>query len=283
MQSLPIFRFRDIMMFFIILISLQLMLEFWDLSDYLGIKIERKEDGTLEWTQPTLIQSILKDLKLDGEGFKNKPKVRTIPASSTVVLTDHADSKDHNPNEFDYRHVIGKLLYLEKSTRPDISCAVHQCARHCANPKIQHTIAIKRIGDLQRKATTLLLHAQRRWPDAINTHLWPYAIRCANETRNTCPTKMSWIRNTGNSKTSSWSCFIGLTKRMIFGHDPPWEQSRHNTEASWPERGVVAPGLISLPSSLVGINRKEEGYFHSSPVSSLSSIVVGGREGRKRT
>jgi hypothetical protein len=46
---------------------------------------------------------------------------------------------------------------------------------------------------------------------------------------------------------------------------------------------VVAPGLISLPSSLVGINRKEEGYFHSSPVSSLSSIVVGGREGRKRT
>ncbi len=48
-----------------------------------------------------------------------------------------------------------------------------------------------RIGDLQRRATTLLLHAQRRWPDAINTHLWPYAIRCANETRNTCPTKTS--------------------------------------------------------------------------------------------
>ncbi len=37
-------------------------------------------------------------------------------------------------------------MYLEKSTRPDISCAVHQCARHCANPKIQHTAAVKRIG-----------------------------------------------------------------------------------------------------------------------------------------
>jgi hypothetical protein len=34
-----------------------------ELSDYLGIKIERKSDGTLEWTQPTLAQSILKDLK----------------------------------------------------------------------------------------------------------------------------------------------------------------------------------------------------------------------------
>jgi hypothetical protein len=33
-----------------------------ELSDYLGIKIERKPNGTLEWTQPTLIQSIIKDL-----------------------------------------------------------------------------------------------------------------------------------------------------------------------------------------------------------------------------
>jgi len=149
-----------------------------DLSDYLGIKIERKEDGTLEWTQPTLIQSILKDLKLDGEGFKNKPKVRTIPASSTVVLTDHADSKDHNPNEFDYRHVIGKLLYLEKSTRPDISCAVHQCARHCANPKVQHTIAIKRIGRylLGTKDKGLIMRPNQEgmecWVDAAHASEW---------------------------------------------------------------------------------------------------------------
>ena len=50
-----------------------------DLSYYLGIKIERKPDGTLEWTQPTLIQSILKDLKLDGEeikGRQNKPNIK---------------------------------------------------------------------------------------------------------------------------------------------------------------------------------------------------------------
>jgi transposase InsO family protein len=53
----------------------------------------------------------------------------------------------------------------------------------------QNSIAEKCIGDLQRRATTLLLHAQRRWPDAINVHLWPYALRCANETRNTTPTK----------------------------------------------------------------------------------------------
>jgi hypothetical protein len=51
----------------------------------------------------------------------------------------------------------------------------------------QNGIAEKRIGDLQRRATTLLLHAQRRWPDAINSHLWMYAIRAANDSRNYAP------------------------------------------------------------------------------------------------
>ena len=77
-----------------------------ELSDYLGINIERKSDGTLEWTQPTLTQSILKDLKLDGEedikGRQNKPNVRAVPALTTVPLTDHKGSMDHNQKDFDY-------------------------------------------------------------------------------------------------------------------------------------------------------------------------------------
>ncbi len=35
-----------------------------ELSDYLGIKIVRNSDGTMEWSQPTLTNSILKDLGL---------------------------------------------------------------------------------------------------------------------------------------------------------------------------------------------------------------------------
>jgi transposase InsO family protein len=55
----------------------------------------------------------------------------------------------------------------------------------------QNGIAEKRIGDLQRRATALLLHAERRWPDAINSHLWPYAMRAANDSRNNFPNKNS--------------------------------------------------------------------------------------------
>ena len=48
--------------------------------------------------------------------------------------------------EFHYRSVIGKLNFLEKSTRPDISVSVHQCARFTEHPRKCHAEAVKRIG-----------------------------------------------------------------------------------------------------------------------------------------
>jgi len=114
-----------------------------ELSDYSGIKIERKPDGTLEWTQPTLTQSILKDLKLDGEeikGKQNKPNVKAVPANTTLPLTDHKGSADHNQKEFDYRHVIGKLLYLEKINKArHIMCSTSMCQALCQSQNTAHS------------------------------------------------------------------------------------------------------------------------------------------------
>jgi hypothetical protein len=56
------------------------------------------------------------------------------------------DDKTDFDNHFHYRSVVGKLNFLEKSTRPDISYASHQCARYSANPKTPHGKAIKHIG-----------------------------------------------------------------------------------------------------------------------------------------
>ena len=38
------------------------------------------------------------------------------------------------------------MLYLEKSTRPEIAQAVHQCARFHENPTVEHGKALKWIG-----------------------------------------------------------------------------------------------------------------------------------------
>ena len=43
----------------------------------------------------------------------------------------------------------------------------------------QNGIVERHIGELTSSARTLLLHAKRRWPKAIGTILWPFALKAA--------------------------------------------------------------------------------------------------------
>jgi hypothetical protein len=112
-----------------------------DLSDFLGVNIQRRSDGTIHLSQPHLIDQILSDLRLNDDSVKP----RTIPAASSKLLTKHSESKPFD-NSFNYRSVIGKLNYLEKATRGDISYAVHQCARFVSDPKVEHGEAVRWLG-----------------------------------------------------------------------------------------------------------------------------------------
>ena len=109
-----------------------------DLQDFLGVNIDRKPDGTIHLTQPHLIDQIITDLRLNDDNVKTK----STPTSSSKLLTRHSDSPSFD-NSFHYRSVIGKLNYLEKASRPDISYATHQCARFAADPKVEHGEAVR--------------------------------------------------------------------------------------------------------------------------------------------
>jgi hypothetical protein len=54
-----------------------------DLSDFLGVSIERKSDGTIQMTQPHLIGQILEDLQMNDHSVKP----RSTPTASSKVLT----------------------------------------------------------------------------------------------------------------------------------------------------------------------------------------------------
>ena len=112
-----------------------------DITDFLGVQVDRKSDGTIHMTQPHLIDNILQDLRLDGPEAATK----NTPAKVGVPLQRHVDSQPFD-GHFDYRSIIGKMNYLEKSTRPDIAYALHQCARFSADPKIEHGAAVKWLG-----------------------------------------------------------------------------------------------------------------------------------------
>ena len=118
-----------------------------EISDYLGVKVERQQDGTIKLTQPQLIDQILQDLNLIGQQppKDTKAKAASTPALSSVILQRDKDGPPHAEG-WNYRSVIGKLNFLEKSTRPELSYQVHQCARFSADPKASHAKAVKRIG-----------------------------------------------------------------------------------------------------------------------------------------
>lgn len=109
-----------------------------DLADFLCVNIDRRKDGSIHLTQPHLIDQILTDLRLQG----NEVKLKSTPAASSKLLTRHSDSRPFD-NSFNYRSVIGKLNFVEKATRSDISYAVHQCARFVSDPKVEHGNAVR--------------------------------------------------------------------------------------------------------------------------------------------
>jgi len=55
------------------------------------------------------------------------------------------------------------------------------------NAHWQNGLAEKRIRDLVDMASVMLNYAQHKWPAAISTHLWPYALKAASDTNNSIP------------------------------------------------------------------------------------------------
>jgi hypothetical protein len=104
-------------------------------ADYVGVNIKKLKVGTYEFTQRTLIDSIVKDVKLTNS--KTKP----VPAKVTLQL--HA-FKDEPPFDlhFNYRSAVGKLNYLAQTTRPDIMYATHQIVNYSSDPRHPHGEAI---------------------------------------------------------------------------------------------------------------------------------------------
>jgi hypothetical protein len=84
-----------------------------------------------------LIQQVINDIAITKFA-----KGKDTPVDSIL----YSDPQGVERNEsWNYRSVIGKLNYIANNTRPDISMAVHQCAKYCANPKAIHELAVKRI------------------------------------------------------------------------------------------------------------------------------------------
>jgi len=110
-----------------------------ELADYLGVEIKELPNGTIKLSQPHLISQIIKDM-----GFKDNATKRDSPMASSVELGRDIDGEPYD-EEWDHRSIIGKLNFLEKSTRCDLAYSVHVCARYASDPKKSHAEAVNHI------------------------------------------------------------------------------------------------------------------------------------------
>ena len=91
-----------------------------DLEQYLGMNLTR-EDGVIEITQPHLINRII-----DAVGFDASVNSKSVPAVKPLLHHD-TDGPERKFN-WNYRQLVGMLIYLMNSSRPELAMAVNQAA-----------------------------------------------------------------------------------------------------------------------------------------------------------
>ena len=107
-------------------------------AGHLGIDIIAQQDGSILFSQTGLIERILADF-----GLTDSSSSEINPVSE--ILGPHKASAPFS-DSYNYRSVIGKIMYLSSNTRLEISLANHQCARFSNDPRTPHGVALKRIG-----------------------------------------------------------------------------------------------------------------------------------------
>ena len=90
-------------------------------AGFLGVHIDRKENGVIKLTQSGLAKRIVSALKIE-----EKPRKFT-PAISTPLSKNEDGESGNAP--YSYSSVIGMLQYLQGHTRPDLTYADSQCVR----------------------------------------------------------------------------------------------------------------------------------------------------------
>ena len=93
-----------------------------DVAGFLGVLIDRKQDGTIHMTQVGLTDRIIKALNIGDLPIKRTP--------AEYGCLGKNEFGDPPQGTYSYPSVIGMLQYLQGHSRPDITMAVSQCARY---------------------------------------------------------------------------------------------------------------------------------------------------------
>lgn len=107
--------------------------------------IRDKPAKLLYLDQSAYVESLFEELNIDLETFRSAVAPSYCEPLSAVHSPIIGSEEHHRMRRIPYRKVLGLLLYLANTSRPDLSHSVSQCASFANNPGEQHWRAIKQI------------------------------------------------------------------------------------------------------------------------------------------
>jgi hypothetical protein len=114
------------------------------MTQILGIKLERdRKTRQITLSQATFIDTLLSKYANYTAFNSADTPMTNEPLSEKMCPT--TDEEKEKMASVPYREVVGKLLYLSITTRPDISYAVGVLCRYNANPGPKHWAAVKHL------------------------------------------------------------------------------------------------------------------------------------------
>lgn len=142
-----IFFGKDLSEINAIKLALQKEYQISDIGDMrycLGWEIERnRKERTLKVKQTNYINEILKKFKMDKCNPVSTPACPNVTFSRAMSPTSQKER--NHMSRIPYLEVLGSLIYLATSTRPDISYAVSELSKFASNPGKDHWTGLKRI------------------------------------------------------------------------------------------------------------------------------------------
>jgi len=109
----------------------------------LNMRITRdKETGRILLDQQSYVQEILEEMRMENCTPEASPAAATALSQADGPTSDQEKER---MKTVPYRRVVGLLMYLANSTRPDITHAVRTVAQFAQNPGENHWRAVKRI------------------------------------------------------------------------------------------------------------------------------------------
>ena len=91
------------------------------------------------------VLSISQEAQIDVFGMSDCKPVATPAEPNSKLLKAVAPPTESNVLQYPYRSAVGSLLWLARTSRPDILYSVSQVASHCHMWNSTHITAVKRI------------------------------------------------------------------------------------------------------------------------------------------